>query len=71
MKYFQPGFLFLLLLSAAASAQNVCFNTTGINTTLGDAATILDSNRDGKNDVLFPYNEGGSSTGVYVLLNCS
>ncbi len=51
MKYFQPGFLFLLLLSAAASAQTVCFNSTGIATTLPEAATILDSNRDGTLDL--------------------
>ena len=32
---------------------------------------IGDFNNDGKNDVLFPYNVGGTETGIYVLLNCS
>lgn len=32
---------------------------------------IGDFNNDGKTDVLFPFNSGGSDTGVTVLLNCS
>lgn len=32
---------------------------------------VGDFNNDGKTDLLFPYNEGGSETGIMVLLNCS
>jgi len=51
MKRLLFAFVPLLLVSVSMAAQTVCFNPTGITTTLPGAAAILDSNRDGKLDL--------------------
>lgn len=63
MKHVLQSLAFVLLLSVVMSAQTVCFNATGITTTITGASTILDSNRDGKLDVaILAHSKVGNAT---------